>query len=107
MAGFASALLIFVMVQLLGEGGWIFNRTWSFYIWNLAVLAYVILMFIAGWREGVDPSFTIVPGIERNVIYILRLLSGVLMFLASAEWLIAASQLLREPALHHTSSEAA
>lgn len=97
MAGFASALLIFVMVQLLGDGGWIFNRAWSFYTWNLAVLAYVILMFLAGWREGVDPNFTIIPGLERNILYILRLLTGILMFLASAEWLIAASQLLREP----------
>jgi len=33
MAGFTSSLLIFVMVQLLGDGGWIFNRTRSFYLW--------------------------------------------------------------------------
>ena len=97
MAGFVTALLIFVMAQLLGEGAWIFNRTWSFYVWNLAVLAYVLLMFTAGWREGSDPAFTILPGTARNVIYTLRLVVGVLMFLASAEWLIAASQLLREP----------
>jgi cytochrome c oxidase cbb3-type subunit 1 len=106
MAGFVSALLIFVMVQLLGEGGWIFNRTWSFYVWNLAVLAYVLLMFIAGWREGSDPAYTIIPGTARNLIYAGRLLVGVLMFLASAEWLIAASQLLREPQyLHATATE--
>ena len=98
MAGFVTALLIFVLVQLLGEGGWIFNRTWSFYMWNLAVLAYVLLMFTAGWREGSDPAFTIIPGIARNLIYTGRLLVGILMFLASAEWLVAASQLLREPA---------
>jgi cytochrome c oxidase cbb3-type subunit 1 len=107
MAGFVSALLIFVMVQLLGEGGWIFNRAWSFYVWNLAVLAYVVLMFTAGWREGSDPAFTIVPGTARNVIYAGRLLVGVLMFLASAEWLIAASQLLHKPQYLQTSSREA
>jgi cytochrome c oxidase cbb3-type subunit 1 len=98
MAGFVTALLIFVLVEILGEGGWIFNRTWSFYAWNLGVLAYVVLMTIAGWREGSDPAFTILPGTERNLLYALRLLVGVLMFAASAEWLLAASQLLREPA---------
>jgi cytochrome c oxidase cbb3-type subunit 1 len=98
MAGFVTALLIFVLVEILGEGGWIFNRTWSFYVWNLSVLAYVLLMFLAGWREGSDPAFTIIPGTARNILYALRLLVGVLMLAASAEWLIAASQLLREPA---------
>ena len=97
MAGFVTALLIFVMAQLLGEGAWIFNRTWSFYAWNLAVLGYVVLMFIAGGREGNDPAFTIIPGTARNLIYTGRLIVGTLMFLASAEWLVAASQLLREP----------
>jgi cytochrome c oxidase cbb3-type subunit 1 len=97
MAGFVTALLIFVLVELLGEGGWIFNRTWSFYAWNFGVLAYVVLMTLAGWREGSDPSFTILPGTARNLLYAGRLAVGVLMFLASAEWLLAASQLLREP----------
>lgn len=98
MAGFVTALLIFVMVQLLGEGGWIFNGTWSFYVWNLSVLAYVLLMSVAGWQEGSHPAFAIVPGTARNIIYALRLLVGVLMFIASADWLIDASKLLREPA---------
>ena len=98
MAGFVTALLIFVMVELLGDDGWIFNGTWSFYTWNLGVLAYVLLMFIAGWREGTQPSFTMIPGPERNLLYALRLLVGFLMFVASADWLIDASKLLREPA---------
>ncbi len=66
MAGFTSSLLIFVMVQLLGRDGWIFNRSRSFYGWNGAVLAYVVLMLAAGWREGFDPAFTIVAGPSRN-----------------------------------------
>jgi cytochrome c oxidase cbb3-type subunit 1 len=97
MAGFASSLLIFAMVQMLGEGGWIFNRTRSFYLWNGSVLAYVVLMTIAGWLEGFDPTFTIVPGLARNVIYTLRLVTGVLMLLAALDWLVDATALLRAP----------
>jgi len=95
MAGFVTSLLIFVMVQLLGEDGWIFNRTWSFYVWQLAVATYILLMFFAGWREGSDPAFTIVPGLLRNSLYSLRLVLGVLMLVASADWLIDATFLLR------------
>jgi cytochrome c oxidase cbb3-type subunit 1 len=96
MAGFTSSLLIFVLVQLLGESGWIFNRARSFYGWNFAVLGYVVLMSVAGWREGFDPTFTIVPGTARNAIYILRLAVGVVILAASLDWFIDASTLLRE-----------
>ena len=96
MAGFLSALLIFVMVQLLGEGGWIFTRTWSFHVWNWSVLGYVVVMIIAGWLEGSDPAFTIAMGGARNVLYTLRLIAGVLMLVASLEWLVGASALMRE-----------
>ncbi len=96
MAGFLSSLLIFVMVQLLGEGGWIFNRTRSFYGWNLAVLAYVVLMSAAGWREGFDATFTIAPGMARNVIYVLRVAVGGVMLASSLDWLIDATTLLHE-----------
>jgi cytochrome c oxidase cbb3-type subunit 1 len=95
MAGFVTSLLIFVMVQLLGEAGWIFNGTWAFYMWQSSVLAYVAIMFLAGWTEGSNPAFTMVPGLERDVIYLLRLVIGILMFAASADWLIDASQHLR------------
>lgn len=97
MAGFASSLLIFAMVQLLGEGGWIFNGKRSFMLWHIGVLAYVVLMTIAGWREGVDASFTIVPGPLRNVLYALRLITGIMMLVASVVWLADASKLLRQP----------
>jgi cytochrome c oxidase cbb3-type subunit 1 len=98
MAGFTSSLIIFVMVQLLGEGGWIFNRARSFYLWNGSVIAYIVLMTAAGWREGFDPTFTIVPGMARNILYGLRLVTGNLMLLASLDWFVDATTLLREPA---------
>ncbi len=97
MAGFTSALIIFVMVQLLGDGGWIFNRARSFHLWNGSVIAYIALMTIAGWREGFDPTFTIVPGTARNILYALRLVTGVFMLLASLDWFLDASKLLLEP----------
>jgi hypothetical protein len=53
-------------------------------------------MSVAGWREGFDPTFTIVPGMARNVLYALRLVSGLLMFAASLDWFLDASKLLRE-----------
>ena len=52
-------------------------------------------MLIAGWIEGSDPAFTIVPGLTRNILYTLRLVTGILMLISSAEWLVAASALLR------------
>lgn len=96
MAGFTSSLIIFVTVQLLGEGGWIFNRTRSFYAWHVGVIAYIVVITVAGWREGYDPTFTIVPGAARNILYTLRLITGVLMLLAAADWLVDATTLLNE-----------
>lgn len=93
-AGFLTALLVFIMIQLIGErDAWIFNRAWSFYAWNLGVLAYVVIISLAGWIEGANPAFTIVPGLARNSIYVVRLLTGISMLVASAEWLVAASAL--------------
>ena len=94
-AGFLSALLAVVLVQLLGDDGWVLTRRWSFHMWNWSVFAYVVLMLMAGWIEGNDPAFTSVPGLLRNVLYSLRLVTGILMLISSAEWLIAGSALLR------------
>ncbi len=96
MAGFVSSLLIFVLVQIMGDDGWIFNTTWSFSTWQGSVAAYVAIMFFAGWREGSDPSFSIVPGVLRNSIYTIRLLLGVLILVASLDWFRDAFILFRE-----------
>ena len=96
-AGFLTAMLIFAMVQLLGEGdAWIFNRSWSFHAWNWGVLAYVVVISVAGWIEGGDPAFTIAPGITRNLLYVARLLTGIAMLAASVEWFVAAFALPKE-----------
>jgi cytochrome c oxidase cbb3-type subunit 1 len=93
-AGFLSALLIFMMVELLGaRDAWVLNRAWSFHMWNWGVLAYVVVMSIAGWMEAGNPAFTIVPGPARNTLYVLRLITGLMMLAASIEWLVAAFRL--------------
>ena len=102
MAGFTSSLIIFVMVQLFGDGGWIFNRTRSFHAWHTSVVAYIVVITMAGWREGYDPAFTIVPGTARNVLYTLRLITGVLMLLAATDWLVDATTLLNESETSYT-----
>ncbi len=96
MAGFVSSLLIFVMVQLMGDDGWIFNGTWSFYTWQASALAYVLIMFYAGWREGLDPAFSIAPGLLRNAIYTVRLVLGILLSAAALDWFVDAMTLNRE-----------
>ncbi|HEY2469391.1 MAG TPA: hypothetical protein VGI45_16340 [Terracidiphilus sp.] len=93
-AGFLTAMLALVLVQLLGDQGWILTRRWSFHMWNWSVLAYVVLMFIAGWIEGDNPAFTSAPGPLRNTLYSLRLVTGIFMLVSSAEWFAAASALL-------------
>ena len=93
-AGFLTALLIVVMMQLIGkQESWIFTRAWSFHAWNQGVLAYVVIISIAGWIEGANPAFTIVPGAAREILYFVRLLTGIAMLAGSVEWLIAASSL--------------
>lgn len=106
MAGFASSLLIFVLTELLGDEGWIFNTRWSFVTWHVSVLLYVAIMFYAGWMEGTHPSFSFLPGPLRNGIYAGRLLLGILMLAASADWLYWASGILRRPSAAVTFAEA-
>lgn len=93
-AGFLTAFLLFLMVQMLHpHEAWILNTRWSFYAWNFGVLAYVIVMTITGWIEGASPEFTIVPGTLRNVLYFVRLLTGLAMLAGSVDWLVAAGSL--------------
>ena len=94
-AGFLSAFILFVIAELVGDRhAWIVNRAWSFYAWNIGVLAYVLVMFITGWIEGADPAFTIVPGFARNVLYTVRLFTGVAMLAGSVEWLVASASII-------------
>lgn len=88
MAGFVTSLLILVLAVLLGEDGAVFDSRWSFAFWNGGTLVYVAIMLYAGWVEGNDPTFTMIPSATRNAIYVLRLLCGVAMTAASVDWLV-------------------
>jgi cytochrome c oxidase cbb3-type subunit 1 len=104
MAGFVSSLLILILAVMLREKAELFNARWAFIAWHGATLAYVVLFLWAGWREGADPAFTIVPGPGRNMLYAVRLLLGIAITAASAEWLGKLTRHLRNPALRKESS---
>jgi cytochrome c oxidase cbb3-type subunit 1 len=95
MAGFVTSLLLLVLIVLLGKDGDVFDSQWAFVAWNAGTLVYVIIMLYAGWIEGYDPAFTMVPSTTRTVIYTLRLLCGFAMFAASANWLLSLSRRMR------------
>lgn len=95
MAGFVTALLIFMLIALLGEDGDAFRSTWAFYAWNLGAFFYVVIMIYAGWIEGRHPAFTMAPGPLRDSIYGLRLLLGIAMTAASIDWLIRLTARMR------------
>lgn len=95
MAGFVTTLLIFVLIVLLDRDGGIFRSAWAFWAWQIGTFAYVVIMFYAGWIEGADPAFTIVPGPLRNAIYWLRLLLGIAMTAASFNWLWQSTRSIR------------
>lgn len=96
MAGFVSSLLIFVLVQLMKEDGWIFTRRRSFYVWQASAAVYVAIMFYAGWREGSNPAFAFAPGTTRDVLYTIRMVLGLLLFAASLDWFKDTFTLFRE-----------
>ena len=101
MAGFVTSLLLLVLIVLLGDDGDVFDSRWAFAAWNGGTLVYVVIMLYAGWLEGYDPAFTMVPSTKRTVVYTARLLCGVAMFGASANWLLRLSNRmkLREQAI--------
>ncbi len=87
MAGFATSLLVLLLIGLTGPEDNVFASRWAFVAWQAGTGVYVLIMLIAGWIEGADPAFTMVPNTTRNVIYGIRLCCGMAMAAASAEWL--------------------
>jgi cytochrome c oxidase cbb3-type subunit 1 len=96
MAGFVTSLLVLLLVGLLDCD--VFDTSWSFIAWQAGTAVYIAIMFVAGWIEGADPAFTMVPNAARNVIYGLRLACGIAMTAASVEWFWRTTQHLKRPA---------
>jgi cytochrome c oxidase cbb3-type subunit 1 len=87
MAGFVSSLNLFLLANFLDHDAKCLNSKWAFIAWQTGLGFYVVAMAVAGWIEGGDPAFTIVPGVTRNALYAVRLAGGALMFSASVNWL--------------------
>ncbi len=87
MAGFVTSLLVLLLISILGRDGIAFQTRWSFVAWQTGTAVYIAVMLIAGWIEGGDPSFTMMPNTTRTVLYTIRLGCGVAMAAASWEWL--------------------
>ena len=88
MAGFITAFNVFLLAALDHEGR---NRDSSadrraFWIWNGATLGYVVLMWIAGWREGNQPAVVFAQDTGTRLIYMLRLVCGAAMCGVSFQW---------------------
>ena len=95
MAGFVTSMNIFLLTTFLEEDGECFNANWPFFAWQGGLIAYILSMAIAGWRESQDPPFTILPGFLRDLLYSIRLGGGLLMFFASVNWLAQITGRLR------------
>lgn len=95
MAGFVTSLLVLLLIGLLRENGDAFQTRWSFIAWQAGTAVYIVVMLIAGWIEGTDPAFTMMPNESRYVLYLIRLGCGIAMALASLEWLWQLSRRLR------------
>jgi cytochrome c oxidase cbb3-type subunit 1 len=63
-------------------GGWV-----PFVLWNGACLVMVVILFLQGLREGSHPSVLFGVDSMTNFIYFVRAGAGVVMLLASLEWL--------------------
>lgn len=86
MAGFVSSLNLFLLSALLGRHSTVLNERWTILAWNIATLGHVLILFIAGWLEGSNPSFTMDPGIPRHLLYGMRWVCGALMLASSLHW---------------------
>ena len=95
MAGFVSSMNLFLLTNFLEDDAECLNCNWAFYAWQTGLALYIVSMASAGWFEGRNPAFTIIPGSLRNLLYSIRLLGGILIFSASLNWLIAVTRRLK------------
>ena len=85
MAGFTTSFCAMLIVLLTGKriGG-----RWSVWTWQLAALAMIVTLALIGWREGDGPSWMLAQPAWRTWGLAARALCGLLMWIASINWLI-------------------
>ena len=90
MAGLLTSLNIVFLLHLgeaprvsaaLGAGG-------PFWLWQLAAAVHIGVLLLLGWREGADPWLVQSGGAAMRHAYLVRLLAGAAMTVASLWWLI-------------------
>lgn len=89
MAGMVTSLNMLILSRL---GKWEDASPWSdgvgFVLWHMGTIVYVIIMTLQGVREGIDPFVLYGSDSLTNLTYSIRLLSGILMLIASLRWLL-------------------
>jgi len=89
MAGFVTSFLMLLTGQMFdGKKIRQLAHRREFFLWQFAVLGYVLLMWYSGWREGNDAAFVISHSAGSVMVYALRLLCGLVMLWVSARWWI-------------------
>ncbi len=87
MGGFVTSFLIMIAGELLPEKfSEVLGRTLEFFLWQGALIGYVLLMWFSGWREGNDVSYVLARGSELMTVYSLRLTCGIVMLWVSFRW---------------------
>lgn len=86
MAGFTSALGLTLLALTNEDTAKVINIAWPRRIWNLSVLGLISTLSLAGWREGIDPTWTTNPPALRGWLYGARLFFGFGMFAIAARW---------------------
>lgn len=88
MAGMVTALNMVILSEL-GTDAAIrsaLSRVDAFWIWNAALLIFVVALTVQGMREGVRPEILFQFDTGTAVVYWLRLLAGVAMLGSSVMW---------------------
>ncbi|MBK8479263.1 MAG: hypothetical protein IPL39_24185 [Opitutaceae bacterium] len=60
-----------------------------FWLWQLAAALHIALLLALGWREGAAPALVLGGGDTTRLFYLVRLLAGAAMTVASLWWLTA------------------
>lgn len=88
MAGMVTALNMVILIELGGSRRLkvLLARAWPFWLWNVCCLAYVLIMTVQGWREGVEPGVLFGKDYTTSLNYSARLVVGGGMALSSGCW---------------------
>jgi len=88
MAGMVSCLNMLILCELGSDSSTIrvlCNRS-ALLSWNTGCLVFVFAMTFQGWREGNNPAVVFTADQTTTLLYFLRLIAGLSMFIPSFYW---------------------